>query len=113
MSAADALAAAFPVAPAAADAPGAAAARPRPRPAARPAAAAVAHRPEAITADTLLVADVGTFMGHRMFKTPFACWASWLKEGGGCPGHTHAAHQIHPGHGCMTLAARAVAGTLQ
>jgi hypothetical protein len=87
MSAADALAAAFPVAPAAAAAaPGAA--RPRPRPAARAAAAAaVAHRPEDITASTLCVADVGTFMGHRMFKTPFACWASWLKEAGGCSGH--------------------------
>jgi hypothetical protein len=84
MTATAALEAAFPdaaqedsAAAAAAGARAGAASAQRPRP-----AAAAAVKPQDITADILCVADVGTFMGHRMFKTPFACWASWLKEAG-------------------------------
>lgn len=89
MTAVGALAAAFPTAPedsAAAAGTGsgagarAATAPTQKRAPARPVVPSL--RPEDITPETLCVADVGTFMGHRMFKTPFACWAAWLKEAG-------------------------------
>jgi hypothetical protein len=49
-----------------------------------PAAAAVGARVGPVTADGLVVSEVGVFMGNRMFKTPFSSWASWLKDAGRC-----------------------------
>jgi hypothetical protein len=77
-SALDVVAAAFPAAAAAA-----AHRAVHVAPAAKAAAAAGPRLPGPITADGLVVSDVGTFMGNRMFKTPFTSWASWLKGAGG------------------------------
>mgnify|MGYP001807016021 CR=1 FL=1 len=83
----EALEAAFPFAPAAATrqaipaADSAAAVQQQQH---RAPAAAVGARVGPVTADGLVVSDVGVFMGNRMFKTPFSSWASWLKDAGRC-----------------------------
>jgi hypothetical protein len=83
-SALEVVAAAFPAAASVAIAAAAAPRAVHAAPAPKPAAAAAPWPPGPITAGSLVVSDVGTFMGNRMFKTPFTSWASWLKGAGGC-----------------------------
>lgn len=83
-SALEVVAAAFPAAAGAAAGAAAAHRAVHAAPAPKVAAAAGPRPPGPLTADSLVVSDVGTFMGNRMFKTPFTSWASWLKGAGGC-----------------------------
>jgi hypothetical protein len=80
----EALEAAFPFAPAAATRQAIPAAAVQQQQQHRAPAAAVGARVGPVTADGLVVSDVGVFMGNRMFKTPFSSWASWLKDAGRC-----------------------------